>query len=74
MQRRVAEGCLTVEMEAAAFFAIARFRDVQVGQLLYAGDALHGAEWDSRDWLNARGVRERMFGLALDAAAQLDVD
>jgi uridine phosphorylase len=74
MQRRVAEGCLTVEMEAAAFFAIGRFRNVRIGQLLYAGDALHGAEWDSRDWLNARSVRERMFEIALDAAAQLDID
>jgi uridine phosphorylase len=74
MQRRVAEGCLTVEMEAAAFFAIARFRNVRIGQLLYAGDALHGDEWDGRDWLNARGVRERMFRIALDAAARLDID
>ncbi|MDX1611071.1 MAG: STT3 domain-containing protein, partial [Candidatus Thermoplasmatota archaeon] len=28
------EGCLTVEMEAAAFFAVARFREVTVGQIL----------------------------------------
>ena len=33
--RRRAEGCLTVEMEAAAFFAVGQFRDVVVGQLLY---------------------------------------
>ena len=32
--RRRAEGCLTVEMEAAAFFAVGQFRDVAVGQLL----------------------------------------
>jgi uridine phosphorylase len=74
VQRRVAEGCLTVEMEAAAFFAIGKFRNVRVGQLLYAGDALDGDEWDGRDWLNARGVRERMFRIALDAAARLDID
>lgn len=74
VQRRVAEGCVTVEMEAAAFFAIGRFRNVRVGQLLYAGDALHGDEWDGRDWLRARSVREHMFRIALDAAAQLDID
>ena len=36
VERRVAEGCLTVEMEAAAFFAVAAFRGVTFGQLLYA--------------------------------------
>jgi nucleoside phosphorylase len=29
-----AEGCLAVEMEAAAFFAVARFRGVPFGPLL----------------------------------------
>lgn len=72
VQRRVAEGCLTVEMEAAAFFAVARFRKVRVGQLLYAGDTLAGDEWDGRGWLKARSVREEMFRLALDAAAQIE--
>jgi uridine phosphorylase len=72
VQRRVAEGCITVEMEAAALFAIGQFRNVRVGQLLYAGDALDGDAWDERDWLNARTVRESLFLLALDAAAQLD--
>jgi len=37
--RRV-EGCITVEMEAAALLAVARFRGVVLGQLLYAGDSL----------------------------------
>jgi uridine phosphorylase len=47
--RRVEEGCLVVEMEAAAFIAVARFRGVRLGQLLYAGDSVAGAEWDHRD-------------------------
>ena len=34
--RRTREGCLTVEMEAAAFFAVAQFRGVEFGQILYA--------------------------------------
>src|SRR5260370_16655149 len=41
---RKREGCLTVEMEAAAFFAVAQFRRVQFGQILYGGDAL-SAQW-----------------------------
>ncbi len=73
-RRRAAEGCLTVEMEAAAFFAVGRFRQVQVAQLLYAGDTLADDAWDGRDWVNARTVRELMFELALDAAASLTLD
>ncbi len=38
MIARKREGCLTVEMEAAAFFAVAQFRRVQFGQLLYGGE------------------------------------
>ena len=44
VERRVAEGCLTVEMEAAALFAIARFRGVPIAQLLTTSDDLSG-EW-----------------------------
>jgi uridine phosphorylase len=46
---RKAEGCLTVEMECAAFFAVAGFRNVVFAQLLYGGDDLSSSIWDSRD-------------------------
>jgi len=69
MALRKAEGCLTVEMEAATFFAVAQFRGVQFGQLLYGGDDLSG-EWDSRDW-TTHTVREKLFWLAADACLML---
>ena len=65
--RRVAEGCLTVEMEAAAYFAVAQFRGVPFGQLLYAGDDLSGEVWDSRSWAGHASGRELLFRLAADA-------
>ncbi|MEU4190368.1 nucleoside phosphorylase [Kribbella sp. NPDC026611] len=71
LERRVLEGCSTVEMEAAAFFAVAQYRGVRVGQLLYAGDALAGDKWDSRDWMQATDVRTALFEVALDAASRL---
>ena len=37
LARRRQEGCIAVEMEAAALIAVARFRDVRLGVLLYAG-------------------------------------
>ena len=69
--RRKAEGCLTVEMEAAAFFAVAQFRDVAFGQLLYCGDDVSGTEWDSRHWDSRVSIREKVFWLAVEAALRL---
>lgn len=66
------EGCLTVEMEAAAFFAVASFRGVTFGQLLYGGDDVSGEEWDSRDWNRRTDVRDRLFELAVEACLRLD--
>jgi len=71
VDKRVSEGCLTVEMEAAAFFAVARFRGVQFGQLLYAGDDLSGENWDARDWLEHADGREQLFWLAAEACLAL---
>lgn len=50
VDRRREEGCLVVEMEAAAFFAVARFRGIRFAQLLYGGDDLSGEQRDSREW------------------------
>ena len=72
--RRRAEGCLTVEMEAAAFFAVGQFRDVAVGQLLYCGDDLSGDVWDDREWRDRGAIREGLFRLAAEACLQLPTD
>ena len=71
VERRVAEGCLTVEMEAAAFFAVAAFRGVAFGQLLYAGDDLSGEGWDGRGWDEHLEGRELLFRLAAEAVLAL---
>ncbi len=69
--RRKAEGCLTVEMEAAAFFAVAQFRGVTFGQVVYGGDDLSGDEWDSRDWQSRTSARDKLFWLAAEACLTL---
>ena len=61
--RRRNEGCVVVEMEAAALFAVARFRKVSLAYLLYAGDSLAGDEWDHRDWQRHKR-REELFWLS----------
>ncbi len=69
--RRRAEGCATVEMETAAFYAVARFRGVRMLQLLYAADDVSGTTWDERDWMQAGEVRHTLFRLGLDLVRSL---
>lgn len=68
---RQAEGCLTVEMETAAFIAVAQFRKVMFAQILYAGDDLTADHWDSRDWTSITDKREGMLRLAAGACLRL---
>lgn len=70
--RRKAEGCLTVEMEAAAFFAVAQFRGVPFGQILYGGDDISGDVWDQRDWVGGQAsTREKLLWIAAEAGLRL---
>ncbi|MEK7325767.1 MAG: nucleoside phosphorylase [Chloroflexota bacterium] len=68
---RKEEGCVTVEMEAAAFFAVARFRGVTFAQILYGGDNLDSEKWDSRHWDKRTSIREKLFCLAAKACLKL---
>jgi uridine phosphorylase len=69
--RRKEEGCVTVEMEAATFFAVAQFRDVTFGQILYGGDDISGDVWDHRGWDRQADTREKVFWLAAEAVISL---
>ena len=52
---RLAEGCSVVEMEAAALFAVAQFREVMLGEVVYGGDLVVPEGWDRRDWFRRGG-------------------
>ena len=65
------EGCLTVEMEAAGMMAVAQFRDVIFGQVLYGGDDLSGEKWDNRGWQSRSEIRESLFWLCAEACLSL---
>ncbi len=64
---RKKEGCLTVEMESAGMMAVAQFRGVIFGQVLYGGDDLSGQEWDQRAWQTRDEIRKNLFWLCADA-------
>jgi len=65
------EGCVTVEMEAAALAAVAAFRGVPLAQVLYGGDDLSGESWDHRSWQTRADVRDNLLQLAGTAAVRL---
>ena len=68
--RRRDEGCATVEMEAAALFAVGAFREIGVAQILYGGDDVSGiGEWDHRDW-DSHSIREDLFWLAVESCLE----
>lgn len=69
--KRAAEGCLTVEMECAAFLAVAAFRGVRFGQLLATGDDVSGDEWDPRRTEEHKSFPERLFWLSVESCVKL---
>jgi uridine phosphorylase len=61
--RRKQEGAILVEMEQASLIAIAQFRKVKYGAILYAGDDLTNDEWDSRQWKSRQSVRSLLVNI-----------
>jgi uridine phosphorylase len=71
VEMRKSEGCVTVEMEAAAFFAVARFRNVKLGQILYGGDDLSGVDWDNRKWHDRADIRKNLVEISIRICSSL---
>ena len=69
MRRR--EGCATVEMECAAYYAVAQFKGLDCAVLLYAGDVVHKEGWDYRNWHARNDMREHLFDLAVKCILKL---
>ncbi len=69
--RRRAQGCSVVEMEAAALMAVAQFRGVVLGQVVYGGDDVSGPTWRHRDWQYASDVRRELLRLSIGACLSL---
>ena len=71
IERRRNEGCITVEMETAAFFAVSKYYDIPLAQLLYAGDDVSGEKWDARNWNHQMNVRSNMIYTAIELVKDL---
>ena len=69
--KRRDEGCIVVDMEAASLMAVAEYRAVVLGQVLYGGDDLSGEAWEHRGWQSRGEIRESLFWLAAEACLSL---
>jgi len=71
IKKRKEEGCLAVEMEMASLLAVAQFRNVLLGGILYSGDDVGAEKWNSRLFTKQTSTREKLFLLAAAACINL---
>lgn len=71
VEMRRQEGCVTVEMECAAYYAVAEFKGLDCAVLLYAGDLVHKEGWDYRNWHARNDMREHLFDLSVKCVLKL---
>lgn len=64
IKKRREEGCLFVEMEQSALMAVAAYREVEYGAILYGGDDVSKEKWDSRNWRDRGDIRVGLTELA----------
>lgn len=57
---RKEEGARIVEMEQSGCLAVAQFRGIKYGALIYGGDDVSGSVWNSREWRNRGSIRYSM--------------
>ena len=58
-------------MECASFFAVAKYKGLKLGQIVYAGDDLCDKKWDSRNWKSNSGARYNLLLLSMDIVLSL---
>lgn len=70
--RRREAGCGVVEMECAATAAVARLREVEFWQFVFAADSLAGDEWDPRSLATMpQDQRAALADLAVQIASRI---
>lgn len=74
MNKRKQQGCVCVEMECSAIFALAKFRNKEAFQFFYAADNLDNVEWDIRSLDNSAKLddKTKIGLLAIDFASKIN--
>ena len=73
--RRKEQGAITVEMEAAALAAVAKFRKVKYAHLLYSADNLGSEQYDPRILIThgqgKTAQQEKILGVAFECVSEI---
>lgn len=63
IKARKAEGARIVEMEQSGCLAVAQYRGIRYGALIYGGDDVSQEDWNNRAWRSREGIRYDMVQL-----------
>lgn len=66
IQYRREEGAKIVEMEQAGCIAVAQFRGIKYGAIIYGGDDVSKEQWDKRGEVNRSGARYSLIQICQD--------
>lgn len=69
--RRREEGAKVVEMEQAGCIAVAQFRGMDYGAIIYGGDDVSGPKWNKRAEVSRQGIRYELIGLCREIVKTL---
>ena len=72
--KRKEQGCICVDMECSAMFAVSEFRKKDLFQFFYAADNLDSVKWEQRSLGNNDRLseKEKIIYLALDLAIKMN--
>lgn len=68
---RKEEGAKIVEMEQSGCIAVAQFRKIKYGAILYAGDDVSQEVWDPRSWRDRKGIRYALIEICKDLVRRI---
>lgn len=71
IKARIDEGCRIVEMEQSTMLAVAKYRNVSYGAIIYGDDDLSNDVWDSRKWRSRDDIRYNLCMLMKEALNKL---
>lgn len=57
------EGARIVEMEQSGCIAVAQFRGIGYGAIIYGGDDVSGDDWDTRSWRSRGDIRRGLVDI-----------
>lgn len=74
VERRKQQGAITVEMECASLASVAKFRNVNFAQILYAADNLASEKYDPRSLLDNQmnDEKRKIISLIFETAIEID--